>query len=126
MTTRTRHAIAGLALLVAAAPAHGGTLGSAHLYSSNANILDCFVTNVGTRAGPITALRIQNLFGDTVPVSSTCGDAVAPGATCTFFGYTGFGYTGAGQATVQVAGSARALRGQCQLTSPLDNILGTT
>ena len=71
----------------------------------------------------VKSARIQNFLGQSIPLSSdNCLDApLAPGATCTISAPADDAL-----AIVEVSGSPRKLRGQCQLTSALDNILGTT
>lgn len=76
---------------------------------------DCFITNLGTK--PVSIPTVLLLTGDDntatgAPDTDTCSTApLAPNATCLFGG--GGGTFGGGVALVE--GSARDLRGRCNI-----------
>lgn len=110
--------------LAAAAPARAAVLGSAVLLSTDAQQLDCFVSNVGRGPAAIASVSIVNGGSTILSLSgNTCVGTLAPGGNCVFSANLDTRFSARG--VVEVAGSARGLRGQCQLTAS-NRIIATT
>lgn len=124
---RSRRAFAtalGASLLLAAAPGAAATLGSAVLLSTDAQTLDCFLSNVGRSPVAITQVSIVN-GGNTILSlgADTCTPALSPGGNCVFSAALDARFRARG--VVELRGSAKGLRGQCQLTSSTNRVVAT-
>jgi hypothetical protein len=112
-------------LLLPAATGWASMLASAVLLSTDANELDCFVSNVGTTQVVINQVSIQN-GGNTILslTTNTCVTTLTAGANCLFSADLDSRFSARG--TVKFSGSTKGLRGQCQLTSSANHIIATT
>ncbi len=111
-------------LLSAAGTASAGTIASAILLSTDANSLDCFLSNVGTKAVSITSVQINNGGNTILALSTNTCDTLVPGQNCTFS--AGLDTRFSARAVVVFRGKAQALRGQCQLTTSTNHLVAST
>jgi len=118
-------AVLASGLVLSAATTWASMLASAVLLSTDANELDCFVSNVGTTPVVINQVTIQN-GGNTILELSTnsCVTTLKAGANCVFSADLDSRFSARG--TVKFSGSTKGLRGQCQLTSSANHIIATT
>jgi hypothetical protein len=107
---------------VVATAASATTLTSALLISSDADKLECLVSNVGSRTLEVTSVSVRNVNGTFLSVEENTCTNVDPGRTCVFSA----GILGQGRGTIEFQGAAKNVRGQCQLTSATNQILATT
>ena len=98
------------------ATADAAVLASAVLLSTDAQRLDCFVSNVGTRPVEVATVSIANGGGTLLSLADdSCTGTLSPGASCLFSAALDARFSARG--TVEVRGSAKGLRGQCQLSA---------
>jgi hypothetical protein len=107
-------AIPAAGILAIPPPAAGGTLAASYLLSSDADLLDCFVLNVGKRAVELVSGRVVDTAGMDITNASSCTGSLAPGGKCSFTSTSGTTFAAG---ILEVRGSARNLRGSCQLTN---------
>lgn len=117
--------LAALALVLVATPSGAGTLASAVLLSTDASELDCFVSNVATRPVTVTGVSIQNGGNTILSLSAdSCGSRLEAGANCVFSAALDARFSARG--TITFLGSAKGLRGQCQLTSSASHLIASS
>jgi hypothetical protein len=119
-----RFVSAGAALLAAAGTASAATLASGLLLSTDAERLDCFLANVGTKPLAIASVQIQNGGNTILSLNGNSCETLGPGANCTFSADLDARFSA--RAVVQTQGKATSLRGQCQLTSSTNHLIATT
>jgi hypothetical protein len=125
-TTRRGGLIAAVlaAISLVAPPSFAGTLASAILLSTDAQRLDCFVSNVGRAPVAITQLSIVNGGVTILPLTGeNCLPVLQPGANCTFSAALDARFSARG--LVDVRGSTKHLRGQCQLTTSTNRVVAS-
>jgi hypothetical protein len=111
-------------VLVCSVPSWAGTIASAVLLSTNAQQLDCFLSNVGRTTVAITGVSIQNGGSTLLSLSANnCTPELSPGENCVFSADLDSRFSARG--VVEFRGSAKGLRGQCQLTSSSNQIIAT-
>jgi len=121
---RTVATALALSVLLTAAPGLAGTLASAILLSTDAQRLDCFLSNVGRTPVAITQVSIVNGGFTILSLSAdTCTPALTPGGNCVFSALLDSRFSARG--VVELRGSAKNLRGQCQLTSSSNHVVAT-
>jgi len=113
-----------VAFMSGAGVAWAGTLASGLMLSTDAEKLDCFLSNVGTKPVSITAVQISN-GGNTIllPSANSC-DTLNPAGNCAFSSDLDIRFSA--RAVVEFRGSSKSLRGQCQLTSSANHLIATT
>ena len=110
--------------VLGAGPDRAGALASALLLSTDAERLDCFLSNVGSREVVITTAFVRNGGNLLLPLSfNTCG-TLAPDGNCAFS--AGLDARFSARGVVEVDGSVTGLRGQCQLTTAANELIATT
>jgi hypothetical protein len=97
---------------------------SALLLSTDAERLDCFLSNVGRREVVISTVFVQNGGNSFLSLSFNTCDTLAPGDNCAFSADLDARFSARG--VVEVDGSVEGLRGQCQLTTAANEIIATT
>jgi len=122
---RVLSTILALAFVLMATPSWAGTMASAVLLSTDAQKLDCFVSNTGT--GPVTITQVSIVNGGNTILSltaDTCIGELSPGGNCFFSAALDTRFSARG--VVALRGSGKGLRGQCQLSSSSNHLVATT
>jgi hypothetical protein len=110
--------------VLGAGPNRAGTLASALLLSTDAERLDCFLSNVGPRAVVIPSVFVRNGGNLLLSLSFNTCDTLAPGGNCAFSADLDARFSARG--VVEVDGGVEGLRGQCQLTTAANELIATT
>jgi hypothetical protein len=113
-------AVALAATLAAAATAGAGVLASPFIDSASTGGVFCRISNVGKAPVELTAAKILSSQGADVTDTNGCETTLGPGDTCSIFAQGPFG----GRGVVEVAGSAKRLRGACQLVDDGFDVVG--
>ena len=100
----------GVALASLPGVASAATLASGVLASTGATGMICHVTNASTRPVEVTSARILSIGGVDITVGGNCG-RLEPGRSCVIISQA----TDTGRGVAEVGGSAKKLRGSCQL-----------
>ena len=111
-------------VLYGARGASAGTLASGILLSTDAERLDCFLSNVGSKPVSITSVQINNGGNTILSLDTNTCDALDPGRNCTFS--AGLDARFSARAVVEVTAGAKSLRGQCQLTTSSNHLVAST
>jgi len=112
------------ALLSGAGAAWAGTLASGLMLSTDAQRLDCFLSNVGTKPASISGVQVQNGGNTILLLTANSCDTLEPAGNCAFSADLDLRFSA--RAVVQFRGGAGSLRGQCQLTSSANHLIATT
>jgi len=107
------------------APSWAGSIASAILFSTDAQKLDCFVSNAG--ASPVTITNVSIVNGGSTILSlsgDSCVGQLSPFGNCGFSAALDARFSARG--VVELRGSAKGLRGQCQLTTSSNHLVATT
>ena len=114
-------AMLGLGVLTGAASADAKVLATGLMLSSNADLIDCFVSNISDEVVPVALAKVYSYQGAQLAGSDTCsGTNLAAGKTCTVSVPAQ-----AGRFVVRFTAADRAIRAQCQFTSDQNDILAT-
>jgi hypothetical protein len=104
--------------------ASAGMLASGILLSTDAERLDCFLSNVGSKSVSITGVQVLNGGFTILSFDPGTCDTLGPGGNCAFSADLDARFSA--RAVVEVHGGTKSLRGQCQLTTSTNHLVAST